>query len=1393
MASDHSSNLKARYNKLSEDLKILMQLTSVFYCGASRAVIQKCLGRIKNLLPDRKAWTAKRIDFNLKTLKAKHLLNTDHQPDAVLIEFLIREAVRMQRLKAMSEAVMYSEPNPGRYWWANYDSPEKIRNLRLAMYQGNQKLYGAELKKLKTYRIPDDYESILLKKFLFPDFDPDWYLDQPEWFLSKTWEWVVTHCVSEGIVRKRLIDHMEQKVVKLKAANATNIRLLSVTVMLMIHAGLPDRARALLDKKPKIASNQGLVPLCMAMKGETADALPVFESDLAAYRKQTNQRTYTFKGLQGIVFLLAYLCEDGPDHLEKGSSLARQTASKANSPSLSGSVAPWFRAMFACKQGQDSPALKILDQMAMADTVSALDMFFVLLARYVVLTKLDLISLNTLKTFHATCVDNGSRWLALESAVLLERAGKTSAVRVRFIQRTKDETGMISMVEKIRIEELWERSLSALIKAGGAKNGTGPGGASVDATRVVWCVPGPGESFKLTAKEQKMLRNGNWSKGRDVSLKRLLNYEVSCLSPEDENIVSAMESNRFYSPRMYGGYDVHWPQVMPALIGHPRMVQADNPSVPVEFIAGEPEVEVRKRGERIHIKLSELPDGDASYTAVRETPTRYRIIRWTDKYRELATILGLDGLNVPKDASERVLEAIAGISSHVTVQSDIGGTSEDLPSVEGDPTPIIHLTPAGGGFRVEMFVRPFVESGPYLKPGQGTRHLIAETADGKAQAVRNLKQEQSLADGIEEQCLVLVDSDVEEEERHWVLEGPEPCLELLQSLKKEQDEGRVKILWPEGEKLKIPRMATFDSFDLSLHKERDWFELSGDLKIGDEAIMSMKSLLELVRMTPGKFIPLGEDTFLTLSRKLRRRLEEIDAFSEGRGKQVRINPMAALALDGLDEEFSGLTTDDHWKERFDKLRATQALEPELPSTLKAELRDYQVDGFRWLCRMAAMGLGACLADDMGLGKTVQALALILTRAPEGPTLVVAPTSVCANWQDEAEKFAPTLNPIMFGGKNRQELVDAAGPMDLVVCSYGLLQNESDMFADKKWQTVVLDEAQAIKNAATKRNRAAMGLDADFRLITTGTPLENHLMELHSLFSFINPGLLGSRKRFSDRFAGPVERNGDKEVRRRLRKLVRPFILRRIKSEVLEELPARTDVVLKVTMSEQEAAFYEAVRQHSMETLEQVGLNPGENHLRILAEITRLRQAACNPRLLMENTAIPSAKLEAFGSLVEELRATGHKALVFSQFVSHLNLIREFLDREKIDYRYLDGSTPAGKRKKEVAAFQAGEGDLFLISLKAGGTGLNLTAADYVIHMDPWWNPAVEDQASDRAHRIGQDRPVTVYRLVGRGTIEEKIVKLHHEKRELADSLLEGTDMTAKVTAEDLLKLIREEV
>jgi SNF2 family DNA or RNA helicase len=488
------------------------------------------------------------------------------------------------------------------------------------------------------------------------------------------------------------------------------------------------------------------------------------------------------------------------------------------------------------------------------------------------------------------------------------------------------------------------------------------------------------------------------------------------------------------------------------------------------------------------------------------------------------------------------------------------------------------------------------------------------------------------------------------------------------------------------------------------------------------------------------------------------------------------------------QDWGNVDGDSRVRARLARLEQARTSTPELPRSFGAELRPYQLDGFRWMERLFAWGAGACLADDMGLGKTLQALAVLLNHAAEGPSLVVAPMSVCDNWLSEAGKFAPRLKPFVLASGDRKAQIEKAAAFDIVICSYGVMQQEIEALSKARFAVTVLDEAQAIKNASTRRAQAAVRLPGSRKLALTGTPIENHLGELWTLFAFLQPGRLGSAKQFEETFVRPIQRDHDREAERALKRLIKPFVLRRKKSEVLRDLPEKTEITLHVEPSAEEAALFDVMRRQALERLTDKQ-KPAALRMRLLAEIMRLRRAACHPDLVAPDAKLVSTKLETFEALVMELRAEGHRALIFSQFVDYLALARAKLDALGVQYQYLDGKSSQKARAEAVSRFTTGEGDLFLISLKAGGFGLNLTSADYVIHLDPWWNPAVEDQASDRAHRIGQTRAVTVYRLVMKGSIEEKILALHGNKRALSDSLLDGTSSAEAMSVDELRALL----
>ncbi len=482
------------------------------------------------------------------------------------------------------------------------------------------------------------------------------------------------------------------------------------------------------------------------------------------------------------------------------------------------------------------------------------------------------------------------------------------------------------------------------------------------------------------------------------------------------------------------------------------------------------------------------------------------------------------------------------------------------------------------------------------------------------------------------------------------------------------------------------------------------------------------------------------------------------------------------------------------KELFSKLEDVGEIEQiAKPRNLKvAQFRDYQKRGFSWLVFLHNVGTGGILADDMGLGKTLQTIALLLWLKSKSkshrPTLVVAPTSVVPNWEREIEKFAPSLSTLLWHGSDRHEQRSEMEDVDVVITSYALLRRDEEVLSECGFRYLILDEAQHIKNPLSATARAAKRVTSERRLALTGTPIENRLSEIWSIMDFVSPGLLGSLKNFEERYARPIER-GDEETMRRMRTIVRPLVMRRTKSEVAPELPAKIEQEIVVPLADEQNKLYKQMlgqlRASVLSEVEKQGVQKA--HIQILAALTRLRQAACDPRLTKLNgewNDDTSGKLSALREILSEAVAGGHRVLVFSQFVEMLQLIKTALDQDGVKYEYLDGSTK--DRQERVDRFNKDESySAFLISLKAGGTGLNLTGADTVVHFDPWWNPAVEDQASDRAHRIGQTKVVTVYRLIARGTVEEKILQLSAKKRELMENVLssEGTALKGLTKAD----------
>ena len=711
-----------------------------------------------------------------------------------------------------------------------------------------------------------------------------------------------------------------------------------------------------------------------------------------------------------------------------------------------------------------------------------------------------------------------------------------------------------------------------------------------------------------------------------------------------------------------------------------------------------------------------------------------------------------------------------------------------------------------GGARFSIVARPLL-GGPTFVPGHGQDIVFGDVVDVGVRGSRPVWCERDLAaeDAAAHQLMTAVgvdDEDVEGSFRFALLQ-PTRALEALLLLTERDDV--VVALSTEG-----PRVTSLKAAHLQvrLGKRTDWLGLEGEATLDDGTRLSLQSLIEALR-EGRRYVVIDAARVAALSVAVAAQLALVSGFAIGK-HSTGGTTLAAGSVAVVDNAMVALTalgvqvdTDSGWNLARIDLAAARDVDGTAPVGIQATLRPYQEEGLRFLRRLACWGTGALLADDMGLGKTLVTTCLLADRAASGPALVVAPTSLGFHWAAELARFAPQLRACVYGEgdrKNRGDVLENAGANDVVIASYGLVQRDVELFAAQGFRTLVVDEAQAVKNANTGRAQAVRRIRADFRIALTGTPIENHTAELWSIFDLVSPGLFGTFTQWKARWASPIEKDDDEQRRKLLARTIRPFLLRRRKIDVAKDLPEKTVVTRVLTLSPEEHHAYERLRQALVIDLEGDGdgaPDANEHRVQILAALTRLRLCACHPMLGNPDSGIIDEANVAVGTkqrvlveLVDELRAAGHKCLVFSQFVRHLTLAKRFLDESGAKTLMLTGQTPAADRRFLVDQFQNGDADVFLISLRAGGFGLNLTRASYVVHLDPWWNPAVEEQASDRAHRIGQTLPVTVVRLVAGGTLEEPILDLHERKRALADGILDGSDAASKLDIDELLSLVK---
>jgi len=1381
-----------RYTRLPPGPKTVLRLKSLVFLASNKSVFFDCISRSGLRTPEGRAWTVAAVNPVLELLRREDLLDVDLACPLVLLHPVAIDAVASPEGERLIAAVRRAFPPQlaGMYQLSKpMTDPEPILRLaRLAVYANDESGFIAHCNQHDSAFAPQRLTTLLGWLLHQVPLAADWLDSRAPTIQQALFEGRVTAFLAGGLAIPGLPDLIARyRGQRDRPGFGTVRRTLLEHDLLALRL---DEARGLLAKLDEADGHlrqTATATLCF-LSGDNAEAIALYRAVLKEQRKQAGKRKLFLHGAHGLFFLMALLrANDATLHAEIQAGIDVLPLDQRPHP------AAWLalRMLLWLAQGLEGQAREQSERLKDFRTADPLTDACLALAEHAISPDRARLRAAELAARFASVKDTLLLPARIYAEILADVA--PAAQYTDFLQATGSGIG-VTFTQLIQVTPPWERALESLDAFLFTGPSRGPRETPVrKAKRLAWFVDP--DKLDIEVAEQSPKGRDGWTDGRAVAMKRLYEQDprLDYLTSEDRRALRAIRRDKVGWYHDEYSYEFDPVRALPALIGHPAVFDARSRLQPIELVAYPVELVVTEQRGAYRIALSHTADRPSVFLEA-ETPSRYRVVELSERLLAVQQILGASGLTVPKDGRERVISLVQRANPSLPIRAEIDAI--EAAAREGITTPVVQLVPQGdpaqdGGLKITLLVRPFGAEGPAYVAGLGGRSVLASLGGQQVRSRRDLDAELAARRALVEACPTLqaCGAAVAHE---VVVDGLEHCLDLLLELQAHLEQAgadTIVVEWPQGRKLAVGAVEA-QAIRFKVRQVRDWFAVEGSVTVDADEVLEMRFLLDRLDRAQGRFVPLGDGRFVALTHRLQTQLRQLASVSEADKAGQRIHALGAAAVGDLLEEAGQVDADAAWRKHIARLREAGTWTPKTPGTLQAELRDYQEEGFTWLARLARLEAGACLADDMGLGKTVQAIALMLHRAPEGPCLVVAPTSVCPNWAAELLRFAPTLNVHRLGsGGDRAALVEGLGARDVLLCSYGLLHQEAELLGGRRWQMVVLDEAQAIKNAETRRAQVIHRLQAGFRLALTGTPVENDLDELWSLFAFVTPGLLGSREKFQKRFAGPIERDRDPGARAALKTLLRPFLLRRTKAAVLSELPPRTEQTILMEMEPDERAFYEALRQKALAAIAALDAPAGRRKVHILAELMRLRRACCNPALIDPKVAVPAAKLAAFIELVEELRANRHKALVFSQFTGHLELVRAALDERGVTYAYLDGSTPAAERERRVASFQAGEAELFLISLRAGGTGLNLTAADYVVHLDPWWNPAVEDQASDRAHRIGQTRPVTIYRLVMADSIEQRIVELHRAKRELAAELLEGADTAGRLTEQQLLELI----
>jgi len=1011
-----------QYQKLSSFEQALLQLLSIVYEPAHSTLVVNCLRRLDLKNPRGNKPTAANLGHYFSKFEQLGFLTKDRQCVDEIVEVLSKIAVKEQTFNIFAKTIQDEAPVSYYYGKWTIRCWRGMREMRIGVYTQQFDLIEDASDFIENQCSELITEPPPTVRIMTRPFDAEWFRTLPTSFQFYLLNNVLQYGQATLSNFPELVDFL---------CNNDDFSHLSPDEQLpfkrllfneLLFRGRLPEAEKLVDDYRDSFYGTGARGTLFFLLGHSEKAQAAFAEDLLFLQKFSNDEKVAFFGPAGIFYILTQL----------------QTSSKKDYYKIADSIGVALSLFQGARENLAYNYLATVinshinrglqgEEIHLPEetTQNVLTVAIAGICQYWLNSTVEPDVRAEILSYYHRSRDQGYFFFTLVLGEILATIHHDNSDYLAVTRKLREETSIVPLLPILEPEEPWKRSLQALIYA-----------TSQDAempqqtTRMIWMVAFTGKLITISPKEQKLNPDGEWSKGRPISLSRLyktnrLNY----LTSQDRRICAAIK--KASNPETHAvTFFFDMDKALMAMIGHPNIYLAESPLTSVEFVAGEPELFVEERGDNLHICFAHPITSD-NINYYSETPTRVKIMTINDNHRRIAQITGKDGITVPMSASEQVLTAIGNISSFMTVHSAIAVDSTDRKTgninfVEADSTIYMHLIPYGTGFRLEMFVKPFLEGGHYLKPGQGVENIMAEVNGKRLQTRRNLALEEEKARDIEELCPILdLAIDMEQEnDREWHLYDPDDCLQALMELQAIRD--KVVIEWPEGEKLSITHKVSLDNLNLKIRTNRqNWFAMSGQLTLDQGQVVELKELLAKVKKSSGRFVEIGDGQFIALTQEFKKRLGDINLFSEGlddnNSDEILVHPLAALQLEKL-ASLANTAADAGWRQQIQKIRAAQDFKPELPSTLQAELRVYQREGFEWLARLAHWGVGGCLADDMGLGKTIQSLAIILKLAVNGPSLVVAPTSVSTNCKRKLKDLPRPLISSFFPAKTGKKVL-----------------------------------------------------------------------------------------------------------------------------------------------------------------------------------------------------------------------------------------------------------------------------------------------------------------------------------------------------------------------------------